>query len=516
MGSSDGKIYEVTLDGSAPKVIYTTGACIDSTPAVTADGMLYVGSNDGFLYAVVLSTKSLAWKLRLGTAVKSSPIVTSTGKIFVVASVSADEGALFRIDASGTIDWQQPIGKVSDPSSPIFDTAAPAVDMAGNVYITSGDTINGYKLSAFRNNASGTLINEKLFADEMITSSPVIGSDGSTVYIATMNLDLSGFDIKDIANLNFSSLRAYYINGVGELVEKWSYTPKFPITGLAVALIDTAGEVLDIEDLSQNIPTAFLSAPAVGIDGDLYIGCAVGALFCIDKQGKQKWVTPLMNVNSIISGILANPQSFMDDLETDPMAVLKYINPIMTSPITDGDDGAYYRIYVRSGNTVFAFKNSGEEIGTKFQAGEADIEDNLQRLSCLALGGDRVIYLSSTDGDIYGIGAADSNHSISGTISGDSSVTNIEVYLTGPQVGSVIVDAGQQYEFNNLMRGNYIVSPIKAGVEFSPSGKIINNLNGDVTQDFTISGDVNVPPEITAYLDPPFCSPAQRFSWWLI
>jgi len=80
VGSSDGKIYEVTLDGSAPKVIYTTGACIDSTPAVTADGMLYVGSNDGFLYAVVLSTKSLAWKLRLGTAVKSSPIVTSTGK----------------------------------------------------------------------------------------------------------------------------------------------------------------------------------------------------------------------------------------------------------------------------------------------------------------------------------------------------------------------------------------------------------------------------------------------------
>ncbi len=537
VGSSNGRIYEVPLDQDSPAVeIYYTGAgnIVSSTPSVTADGILYVGSHaglnypqNGYLYAIDPGSKSLIWKLRLGTAVKSSPIVTSTGKVFVVASVSATEGALFCVDSSGTIEWQQSLGKVTDPLFPAFDTASPAVDMAGNVYITSGDNQDGYRLSVFRG-TSGEPVAEKVFYDEMVTSSPVIGADGATVYITTLKIDFASIDISNIATLNFSKLRAFHVTGSGEFVEDWSCSPKFPLPPLLTFVVNIAGSVLGAEDLANNIPSAFLSAPAVGPDGDLYLGGAIGALYCIDPvNGEIKWSTPLIDVNDTFLAIAADITGFMDELTDDPMAALeRYLDPIMTSPITDGDTGSYFRIYVRTGNTVFAYRNNGQEIGSEYEAEDnAPAQaDKLDRLSGLALGANRVVYISSTDGNIYGIGALDNSYKISGTITSATLVTDIEVSLTGSEVGSVIIDSGETYEFSNLMRGNYIVTPIKDGVDFSPSSITILaipnifdlvlgaiQLTADTIQDFTI-GDANTPPVITAYLDPPFLLPGEPVS----
>ena len=50
MGSNDGKLYAITAEG-ALKWSYATQGAVRSSPALGADGTLYVGSDDGNLYA---------------------------------------------------------------------------------------------------------------------------------------------------------------------------------------------------------------------------------------------------------------------------------------------------------------------------------------------------------------------------------------------------------------------------------------------------------------------------------
>jgi PKD repeat protein len=50
IGSSDNKVYAINPDGTL-KWTYTTGNIINSSPAIAADGTLYIGSSDGKLYA---------------------------------------------------------------------------------------------------------------------------------------------------------------------------------------------------------------------------------------------------------------------------------------------------------------------------------------------------------------------------------------------------------------------------------------------------------------------------------
>jgi hypothetical protein len=50
VGSYDDKLYALGPDGSL-KWSYTTGDWVESSPAIGADGTLYVGSHDGKLYA---------------------------------------------------------------------------------------------------------------------------------------------------------------------------------------------------------------------------------------------------------------------------------------------------------------------------------------------------------------------------------------------------------------------------------------------------------------------------------
>ncbi len=69
----DNNLYALNpVDGSL-KWKYATGNSIDSSPAIGADGTIYVGSYDNYLYALNPADGSLKWKYATGNCCRILP-----------------------------------------------------------------------------------------------------------------------------------------------------------------------------------------------------------------------------------------------------------------------------------------------------------------------------------------------------------------------------------------------------------------------------------------------------------
>ena len=99
---------------------------IYSSPALGADGAIYVGSLDGYLYALE-PDGSLRWKVNLRDWVISSPAVGADGTIYV----GSYNHALYAISPAGKIAWKHRTEKG------IF--SSPTIADDGTLYFGSDD-----------------------------------------------------------------------------------------------------------------------------------------------------------------------------------------------------------------------------------------------------------------------------------------------------------------------------------------------------------------------------------------
>ena len=81
VGSQDYKLYAITPAGQV-KWTVTTGAQVFSSPAIAADGTVYVGSNDGKLYAITAAGQ-VKWTVTTDGYVQSSPAIAADGTVYV-------------------------------------------------------------------------------------------------------------------------------------------------------------------------------------------------------------------------------------------------------------------------------------------------------------------------------------------------------------------------------------------------------------------------------------------------
>ena len=168
-----------TVDTSANqgtlKWKFATGASLDSSPAVGADGTIYIGSEDNNLYALNPNGRHrLKWKFAAPGAstyggVYSSPAVGADGTIYVGAGVY-----VYALNPNGTqrhrMKWKFAIG--------YNEMASPVVGADGTIYVGSSDN-NLYAL-----NPNGIL--KWKFAEAGGLSCPAVGADG-TIYVGGAN-----------------------------------------------------------------------------------------------------------------------------------------------------------------------------------------------------------------------------------------------------------------------------------------------------------------------------------------
>jgi outer membrane protein assembly factor BamB len=260
VGSKDGKFCAINPDGS-PKWSFTTGGMV-SSPAIGADGTIYVGSNDGKFYAIN-PDGSPKWSFATaGRVVDSSPAIGADGTIYV----GFYDGKFYAINPDGSPKWSFTTGD--------WVHSSPAIEADGTIYVGSND----HKLYAINPDGSPKW---SFTTGGMVSSSPAIGADG-TIYVGSFDDNL------------------YAINPDGS--QKWSFAtgdmfgPSSPAIGadgtIYVGSWDNNLYAIN-PDGSQKWSFAtgrgYDSSPAIGADGTIYIGAWDNNLYAINPDGSQKW-----------------------------------------------------------------------------------------------------------------------------------------------------------------------------------------------------------------------------------
>jgi outer membrane protein assembly factor BamB len=228
VGSCDNKLYAINPNGSQ-KWSFTTGDIITSSPAIGADGTIYVGSWDKKLYAIN-PDGSQKWSFATGGPLTGgeiffSPAIGADGTIYV----EPVDVYLYAMNPDGSQKWSFTTGDWITGGSPYTSLA---IDADGTIYAGAVDA----NLYAIR--PSGSL-KWSFATEDTISSSPAIGADG-TIYVGSYDSKL------------------YAINPDGSL--KWSFT-----TGNMV-----------------------MSSPAIGADGTIYVGSEDNKLYAI-TEGKEEY-----------------------------------------------------------------------------------------------------------------------------------------------------------------------------------------------------------------------------------
>jgi len=273
---------------------FTASGSVKSSPALGADGTVYVGADDAILYALNPDDRALdavfpttdEFAFHAADKVKSSPAVGSDGTIYF----GSDDKNLRALYSDGTTKWSYTTGdKVS--AAPALDEAndriyagsedsriyafnlagspiwsyptgdkiktQPAIGADGRIYVGSDDA----KLWAFNPadrllDPSGTgglnTANEFVFqTGGKVSSSPAVSSDGSTIYF--------GSDDDNVYALNRADRLAGYSFPTAN---EWKHTTGGPVKG----------------------------HPAVDPgNGNIYVGSDDNKLYAFAPDGTVKW-----------------------------------------------------------------------------------------------------------------------------------------------------------------------------------------------------------------------------------
>jgi len=288
VGSYDECLHAINPDGSV-KWLYETGGPIYSSPAIGSDGTIYVGSGDNYFYAIN-SDGSLKWRFGTGDQVSSSPAIGDNGTIYV----GSNDHTLYAIRPNMALKWYY--------ETEFWVPASPSVGADGTVYVGSGD---GYLYAIDPANGKSVW---KYATGSQVRSSPSVGADG-TIYVGSNDNCL------------------YAINPNGTL--KWRY---------------------------ETEPGWWIwSSPAIGSDGTIYVGSNDSCLYAINPNGTLKWryetgnwirSSPAIDADGTI--YVGNNGNCLYAINPDGTLKWEYKTggPVFSSPAV-GSDGT---IYVGSGD----------------------------------------------------------------------------------------------------------------------------------------------------------------------
>ncbi len=152
--------------------IYNAGNSTFASPAVAADGTIYVPTRVGVDAVRPNGTRRWRWYAGIG-APFCTPAIGADGTIYVITS--PNDAKLVALNPNGTLRWSLYLGGTEVRSSP-------AIGPDGRIYVTNGQTPGGYLYCV---NPDGTVA-WRIYLDWVANSTPCFGEDG-TIYVGSAN-----------------------------------------------------------------------------------------------------------------------------------------------------------------------------------------------------------------------------------------------------------------------------------------------------------------------------------------
>ena len=298
---------------NALKWSYSTSTALpSSSPAVAADGTVYIGNDIGSFYAIN-SDGSLQWVQSDAWGpgwIRSSPAIAPNGTVCVGISFEYmdefghfyDCGYVLAYHRDGSVAWYR--------ATAGFVNSAPVIDTDGNVFVVSSrelDLGSPPLLQAFSPGgeqkwscAIGGESDPALGIDGTVYVGSdqlyAIKPDGSLKWIYTTGSAVSAPSIAEDNTIYIGSDQLYAINPDGSL--KWSYPLGSTVHSAAIG---SDGTVYVCSDqlyvftpdgsLQWSYATggAMDSAPAIDAAGTAYVGCDDHKLYAINADASLKW-----------------------------------------------------------------------------------------------------------------------------------------------------------------------------------------------------------------------------------
>lgn len=242
---------------------FPTGGMVVSSPAVGADGVIYVGGYDQYLYALK-PDGGMKWSNQLPSNIDSSPAIAADGTVYI----GCHNHYLYAYNPDGILKWKTDLGQTI--------TSSPTVGPDGTIYVGS------YTHRLYAINPDGS-IKWNFLTGSTVWSCPAIGTDG-TIY-------LSALDLNFYAIYPDGSQKWLYHTGE----EIWSSpaigrdgTIYFGCNNQNLYALDPDGGLVWTYPAGGQI----FSSPALGEDGTIYFGCYDGALYALNPDGSEQWLYP--------------------------------------------------------------------------------------------------------------------------------------------------------------------------------------------------------------------------------
>jgi outer membrane protein assembly factor BamB len=334
------------------KWVVTTGGAVDSSPAVSREGTIFVGSEDGNLYAIN-PDGTIKWKFKTDNYIESSPAIGSDGTIYF----GSTDYNVYAVKPDGTLKWKLDVGAV------VVSSAAIGAD--GTVYVGTGSSENGGFAYMGINDNKVRAINPdgtnkwQLTTSYYVESSPAIGADG-TVYIGGDDGTLYAINPDGTKQWAFmmgggTALPAIGANGT-------IYVGDFNHSLYAVNPDGTQSSVISASETR-------VWSPVIGMDGSIYVG-ASRHLLAINADGSERWAFPTGEQLTSTAAFAAN------------------------GALAVGADGT---VYMGSfDDNVYAINPDGTEKWSFTTGGPV--------ISAPAIGVDGTVYFGSEDDNVYAIG----------------------------------------------------------------------------------------------------------------
>jgi outer membrane protein assembly factor BamB len=258
-GADSGKLYAFYSNGQGKWEFPTQGAIV-SSPSIGSDGTVYVGSADAHLYAIEPQGVE-RWRFNANAAILSSPAIGQGGVIYFGTKLNR----FFAVRPDGTKLW--------DLSLEDAVIGSPAIGSDGTIYIPERrGRLHAYSAEGKHKWTFKT--------PKMIISSPAIGNDG-TIYFGCFDGHV------------------YAVTPGG--AKKWTFATGAAVRGSAA--IGPDGTIYigsDDQQLYALAPDGFKkwtfsaranirSTPAVAVDGTVYFGSYDHSLYALNSDGRKQW-----------------------------------------------------------------------------------------------------------------------------------------------------------------------------------------------------------------------------------